>query len=109
MTLASALCWSTGIVIVFFKSGPFGYSGALAMWLPLAEFFVWLVVMSYLALKAISRQEALCRQEGLDKGEGFGVYPAHKGLAAIAPEPDAFVTAPVKRVGDGEMAGRGVR
>jgi len=74
MTLASCLCWSLGLMIVFFKSGPFSYNGTLAMWLPLAEFFVWLIFMTYLGLKAISKQEVLCRQEAEQYGAGYGVY-----------------------------------
>jgi len=67
-TLAVCLCWSAGLMVLFFKSGPFAYNGLLSMWLPLGMFFVWLGVMTVLGLKAVTKQEALCRLEGGDRG-----------------------------------------
>lgn len=70
-TLATCLCWSAGLLIIFFHSGPFSYNGILAMWLPLGLFYVWLIVMTVLGLRAVNKQEAICRQE---TEPGFGVW-----------------------------------
>ena len=42
----------------FFRSGPFAWNGLLAFWVAAGAFFVWLLVMTWLVLKAI-REEAL--------------------------------------------------
>ena len=78
MTIGSALCWSAGLLIVFFKQGQFAYNGGLAMWLPLGEFFVWLAIMTFLGLRAISHQEQLSRHEAMEKGTHYGVYEPGK-------------------------------
>jgi hypothetical protein len=70
-TLSVCLCWAAGLLVVFFKSGPFAYNGLLSMWLPLGAFFVWLAVMTVLALKAVFKQELLCRDE---PDPALGVY-----------------------------------
>lgn len=74
-TLGSVMCWSPGLIIIFFKDGPFSYAGALGMWLPITEFFVWLVIIDVYARKAIRRQVELSKLEGLERGEAYGVYP----------------------------------
>ena len=38
----------------FFRSGPFAWNGLLAFWVAAGAFFVWLLVMSWLLLKAIN-------------------------------------------------------
>lgn len=38
---------------LFFKTGPFAYNGAIAVWLPAGIFFLWYGVMTFLMLKAI--------------------------------------------------------
>jgi hypothetical protein len=45
------------------------------MWLPIIEFFVWLIILDVYARKAVRRQEALSRQEGLERGPAYGLYP----------------------------------
>ena len=74
LTIGSALCWSAGLLIAFFKQGQFAYNGSLAMWLPLGEFFIWLAIMTFLALRAISRQEEISRGEAMQRGAEYGVY-----------------------------------
>jgi hypothetical protein len=107
MTLASALCWSAGLLIAFFKGGQLAYNGGLAMWLPLGEFFVWLAIMTYLGLKAISRQEELSRQEALEKGDDYGVYnPGSEETLEVLEESSPALPEP-PRVG--ELAGQGTR
>ena len=78
LTIGSALCWSAGLLIVFFQQGQFAYNGGLAMWLPLGEFFVWLAIMTVLGLRAISRQEQISRLEASEKGAQYGVYEPGK-------------------------------
>ena len=38
-----------------FKTGPLAYNGVLAFWVVAIDFFVWMVVMSIVVLKAIGR------------------------------------------------------
>jgi hypothetical protein len=40
-----------------FKHGPLGYNGFLAFWLVAVDFFVWMVVMSVVMLRAIGADE----------------------------------------------------
>jgi hypothetical protein len=40
-----------------FKTGPLAYNGIAAFWLVAVDFFVWMVVMSVVVLKAIARDE----------------------------------------------------
>jgi hypothetical protein len=41
-----------------FKTGPLAYNGLLAFWLVAVDFFVWMVVMSFVLFKAINRDAA---------------------------------------------------
>lgn len=75
VTLGSVMCWTPGLMIIFFKEGPFSYSGLLGMWLPITEFFVWLIIVDVNARKAIRRQEELSRREGVERGPAYGLYP----------------------------------
>ena len=79
MTIGSALCWSAGLLIVFFKDGQLAYNGGIGMWWPLIEFFIWLAIMTVLGLRAISRQEEICRQEAAELGDEYGVYSPSSG------------------------------
>jgi len=42
--------------VVFFHSGPLGWNGALAWWLVLVDFFIWMCVMAYGLNSAINHQ-----------------------------------------------------
>jgi hypothetical protein len=76
ITLGSVICWSPGLLIIFFnKGGPFSYAGVNGMWLPITEFFVWLLIVDISARKAIRRQEAVTRQEGIERGPEYGIFP----------------------------------
>lgn len=70
LTLVLALDLMLALMMVFFKTGPFSYSGLLALWLPFGSFFAWALVMIVLGLKAISRQEKLCGYVGTEGVEG---------------------------------------
>lgn len=46
-----------GNVVLAFRHGPLAWNGLFALWIPLAVFGGWLVLMTYLTLRAISNQE----------------------------------------------------
>ena len=50
-------------LIVFWKSGPFAYNGALAFWFPVFIFFGEIVVMIVMSLKVINQQTARLQAE----------------------------------------------
>lgn len=43
-------------LILFFKTGPFAWDGMLAFWIPLVDFFIWMIVMTVFLFKAINQQ-----------------------------------------------------
>lgn len=45
-----------GALIVFFKSGPFSWSGLVGFWIPVGAFALWFLVMTPVLLKAIRQQ-----------------------------------------------------
>lgn len=47
-----ALLYVPGQLILFFKYGPFSWSGVLALWLPFTAFFLWILLMSFAILQA---------------------------------------------------------
>ena len=81
-TVVAVLSWSPGLIFVFWGSGPAAYNGPLPTWIALADYGVWMVVMTVVGWKAISRQEALCRTE---TDEGLGIYePIDPDLSVAA-------------------------
>ena len=48
----SALAISPAALIMFFKTGPFTYSGAIDFWFIFVVFFGWMVVMTFVTVKA---------------------------------------------------------
>lgn len=52
------LLFLPGGVAYFFRTGPFAWSGLLAFWVAASAFFVWLLVMPWLTLKAITNTQA---------------------------------------------------
>jgi hypothetical protein len=56
-----ALLITPAMLIPYFKSGPFAYDGLLALYMPFSVFFLWMVVMSVVVLRAIGTpREAGC-------------------------------------------------
>src|SRR5262245_30862220 len=51
-----ALLMQPALLIVFFKHGAFAINGLLAFYVPVAAFFVWMVVMTIYTHKAIKRR-----------------------------------------------------
>ncbi|WP_428382577.1 hypothetical protein [Nevskia ramosa] len=45
-------------LVVYFKSGPFGWNGLFGIYIPLANFAIWFFVMIKLLLDAIKQQES---------------------------------------------------
>jgi hypothetical protein len=44
-----------GGAMILFKTGPLAFNGVLAIWIPLGVFFIWIVAMTVLVIKAINR------------------------------------------------------
>jgi hypothetical protein len=51
--IAVASLFVPACIIFFFKTGPFAWNGLITFWVPVIDFFVWIIVMSYYLLKAI--------------------------------------------------------
>lgn len=52
------LAFSPGTVMIFFKSGPLAWDGVFVFWIPFTAFFLWLIIMPWLLLKAIDQETA---------------------------------------------------
>jgi hypothetical protein len=57
-SIAAALTFVPGGVIVFATHGAFAWNGALAWWLGLTAFGIWLVIITVLLLRAVRHQQA---------------------------------------------------
>ena len=57
-----ALLFVPGILVTYFKSGPFAWNGILAFWLPASVFGPWFFVVAIYTMKA-------ARQQALDGGQ----------------------------------------
>lgn len=55
--LAVGVLFIPACIIFYFKSGPFAWNGIFSFWIPLVDFFIWIVVSSVLMLKAVEREE----------------------------------------------------
>lgn len=44
-------------LMIFFKTGPFGYNGLIAFYLPSIVYFAWIVVMTTTVIKAVNREK----------------------------------------------------
>ncbi|MGQ0699573.1 MAG: hypothetical protein ACT4PZ_15185 [Panacagrimonas sp.] len=53
----TCLSFTPAVLIVYFKQGPFAWTGLIGLWIPLTLFSLWIVVMLVLLLRAI-RDEA---------------------------------------------------
>lgn len=53
----TAISFIPAALIVYFKTGPFSWTGLIGLWIPLIMFSVWIFVMFYLLLRAIRQQE----------------------------------------------------
>ena len=53
----AAILFMPGVLIVFFKSGPFAFNGIFALYVPAGVFFGWILVMLPTLLKAIRSEQ----------------------------------------------------
>ncbi|HEY1973794.1 MAG TPA: hypothetical protein VGH89_37995 [Pseudonocardia sp.] len=56
LSLWVALLSIPGGAMIFFKTGPLAFNGIFAIWIPLGVFFVWIITMTALVIKALHRQ-----------------------------------------------------
>lgn len=56
--LVSGSLFLPAAFIFFFKTGPFAWDGLITFWLPVTDFFVWMVVMTVYMLKVANRAES---------------------------------------------------
>lgn len=45
------------LLLVFFKTGPFAWDGLISWWVPMFDFFIWIVVMIVLSIRAARTAE----------------------------------------------------
>lgn len=55
LSLWAALAIAPGGMITFFHSGPFSWNGAIALYVPVVAFFVWVVAMTLLTFRNIKK------------------------------------------------------
>ena len=53
--LWAALLYAPGMLIIFFKDGPFSWHGIVALWIPYIAYFGWIAVMSFALLSAVKQ------------------------------------------------------
>lgn len=61
LSLWAAVLFTPGGLCLFFKSGPFSYNGVIVWWVPTLAFFIWIIIMSVLMVKAAYRQVEAAR------------------------------------------------
>lgn len=57
MHLWVSVSFVPGSLMAYFRTGPFAFDGVFALYLPLGAFFVWMVAMTAVTLRLISRHE----------------------------------------------------
>lgn len=55
MNIWAPITFTPAVLLPFFKSGPFAWSGILVIWIPASVFIVWFVVMSMKLSTAVDR------------------------------------------------------
>tara|TARA_Y100001968_G_scaffold215549_1_gene198289 strand:- start:206 stop:940 length:735 start_codon:yes stop_codon:yes gene_type:complete len=56
VNLWAALLYGPGMLVIFFKDGPFSWHGIVALWIPYIAYFGWILAMSYALLVAAKQQ-----------------------------------------------------
>ncbi|WP_250282536.1 MULTISPECIES: hypothetical protein [unclassified Frankia] len=51
----SGVCFMPGGTVWFFKSGPFGWTGVVCLWVPFVVFGAWVLYFSYLSMQNVRR------------------------------------------------------
>ncbi len=57
VNLWAALLYVPGMLIIFFKDGPFSWHGIVALWIPYLAYFAWIAVMSVSLLSAVKQSK----------------------------------------------------
>lgn len=78
MSLWAAVLYAPGSLCLFFKTGPFSYNGAVVWYVPTVVFFIWILVMTRLMIRATSASTVRGGvQEGTRApGPRGGLHPA---------------------------------
>lgn len=58
LNLFAGLLYVEACLMLFFKDGAFSQNGAAVFYLPVAVFFVWIVTLSYLTIRAVNNEKA---------------------------------------------------
>lgn len=64
--LVCAIGMAPASLMGFFKTGPFAFHGLLAFWLVALDFFIWMLVMSWVMLGVIRRAEGTMHRQTND-------------------------------------------
>jgi hypothetical protein len=56
LSLWVAMLSAPGGAMIFFKHGPLAFNGLFGIWIPLGVFFVWIIVMTALTIRAANRE-----------------------------------------------------
>lgn len=64
LSLWAAFLFLPAGAIAFFQAGPFAWNGLLAFYVPVVPFFVWLIAITFLTIKAIKREAIEEQVEG---------------------------------------------
>lgn len=56
LSIWAAISYIPGFMGLFFKTGVFSYNGLFVWWIPTVVFFVWILPMSALTLRAVKRE-----------------------------------------------------
>jgi hypothetical protein len=54
-------------LLLFFKTGPLSQNGVLVFYVPMVAFFIWIMVFSYLTLKAVDHEVEIRATQGVAK------------------------------------------
>jgi hypothetical protein len=55
--LCAALAQVPALALVYTHTGPFAWDGLMSWWIPLSDFFIWIVAMMALSIRAASAQD----------------------------------------------------
>jgi hypothetical protein len=53
LSLFAALAQVPALALVYTHTGPFAWDGLMSWWIPLSDFFVWIVAMMALSIRAV--------------------------------------------------------
>lgn len=73
LTVWIAVSFAPGVLLIFFKTGPFSYQGLFVFWVPFLTFGAWILLMAW-----------ACHRAALTD-IGPGGQPAGSGSGALAP------------------------